>query len=265
MLKFYIQLVVVFIVILHSFAWTVDAILIHPSEASQDLELNESSSVETCIAEFTARGGTFIRLDGDTIPFAFEFGDTVFPACSGGNNRSQTLWAILRQYDGMISLQLPHATRFGFDSYNGEVNWNKVVHHVKEDDEFALWAGFPKSKKLGFDEFKKWLYRNEASIDELEMMKAFYDIHYYNPDSAKGTRRVYITFAKNAHIHLYRLIQTNSSLENVFVLLYPLEDIIANPLPEWQIPPRNQKLYSMLSSMIEKYLDFTNLKPCNIR
>lgn len=140
------------------------------------------------------------------------------------------------------------------------MNWNRT-HHIQSNDEFIKWAGFYKSTKFGWDLFNDWLSRNEATKSELEMMTDYYNSHYYNPSLTLGARRVYVTFARNAHVHLHRLNQTNATLENVFVLFYPIEDLIAKPLPEWETHPRSVKAYYELASMLEKHLDFTKLSP----
>lgn len=233
--------------------------VMYANEADEDLELEESSDLQKSLSEFTTKGGTLIRMEEETPPFQFEVGDVVFPSCSGANNRSQTLWGFLRSYDG-ISLQLPHATRYGFDPYNGKANWNRTTHHVRSDDEFLLWAGVNKSTKLGWNVFDHFLLTNEATADDLALMTEYYNTHYYNPNFPSHPRRIYITFAKNAHAHLHRLNQTNSNLENVFVLFFPIEDLIAHPLPEWDTPPRSFKAYQKLASMLEKYLDCSRLQ-----
>lgn len=233
-------------------------LVIHENEADEDLELNTASNLQTCLAEFTAKGGTIIRLEGDTEPFRLKRYDVVYPSCSGANNRSQTLWRLLSTFDGAIRLQQPHATRYGFDPYNGKVNWNRT-HHIQKDDQFKLWAGVNKSKKFGWHLFQDWLERDDASESDLSMMTEYYNTHYYNPGTPENIRRIYITFAKNAHAHLYRLNQTNASLQNVFVLFYPLEDTIAHPLPDSGIQPRSIEAYEDLASKISKYLDCSQL------
>jgi hypothetical protein len=233
--------------------------MIHADEFDEDLELIESSNLHSSITEFIAKGGVLLRMEGEVSPFQFKMGDMVFPACSGGNNRSQTLWGLLLPYNEMISLQPPHATRYGFDSYNGKINWNRT-NHFQKDDEFVKWAGVSKSTKFGWNLFNDWLLSDEATTSELELMTEYYNANYYNPSPLHGKRRIYITFAKNAHVHLYRLNQTNSTLENVFVLFYPIEDIIAKPLTEWETHPRSVKAYSELASMLEKYLDFGKIR-----
>lgn len=232
--------------------------IIYEWEADGDLEADPHASLSYVLDEFAAKGGTLLRMEGDTSPFLFAEGDVVFPACSGGNNRSQTLWGMLRTYADKISVMQPHATRYGFDPYNGRANWHRT-HHVQKADEFVLWAGVYKSRKLGWDDFEAWLSKETGSAEELAMMLDYYNHHYYSPALADNTRRVYITFAKNAHAHLYRLNQTNTSLENVVVLFFPLEDLIARPLPEWDTHPRSVKAYTELSKLISKYLDFSQL------
>lgn len=229
-------------------------------DADPDLELYEYSSLQNSIIQFKSKGGTLIPLGQDLKPFRLEAGDKVYPACSGGNNRSQTLWGILRRYDKIISLQQPHATRFGFDPYNGVVNWHRTRHRVRKDDEFKRWTGFEKSKKIGWDAFENLLSETHVSLTRLEMIKKYYDRHYYNPGIPKNIRRVYITFAANAHVHMYRLSQVNDTLENVYVLYYPIEDLIAQPLPEWGVKPRSRKSYEKLAAMIVNCLDFSKLK-----
>jgi hypothetical protein len=229
-------------------------------EADEELEQNVKSSLKTALAEFTAKGGTLLRLDKGAAPYQLICSDVVFPSCSGGNNRSQTLWNVLRTYADKIALMRPHATRYGFDPYNGLSNWHRTLH-VQKNDEFILWAGVSKSPKFGWDVFESWLSKAEGTPDELALMMDYYNHHYYNPDIPSGTRRIYMTFAKNAHIHLYRLNQTNESLENVVVLFFPLEDLIKDPLPEWNTYPNSAKTYAELAHILESYLDFSQLNP----
>jgi len=46
-------------------------------------------------------------------------------------------------------------------------------------------------------------------------------------------------------------------LENVVVLFYPIEDVIAKPPKEWETYPRSVKTYKELAAMLEKYLDLS--------
>lgn len=232
---------------------------IHTPEIAEELQTNPSSCLDSVLAEFLAKGGTIIRLADDAEPFQLLPNDMVFPACSGGNNRSQTLWNILRPYTNTITLMPPHATQHGFDSYNGQANWLRIKP-LQEVDEFEQWAGVSKSKKFGWDLFSHWLTKPEAPAEELLKMTDFYTREYFHPAVSSDTRRVYITFMKNAHIHLFRLNQTNQSLENVVVLLYPLDDLIKHPLPEWNTFPGSKKTYEELSKKLALYLDFRLIK-----
>lgn len=228
-------------------------------EMDEDLRDIPAASLETVLAEFSAKGGTIIRLDVATAPFQIAIGDIVFPSCSAGHNRSQTLWALLRPYASSIVLMKPHGTRYGFDPYNGKVNWHRAPWRIRPEDEFALWAGTDKTKKFGADVFGEWLSKQDVTDEELAMLQAYYNNEYYHPNVPAGTRRVYITFAKNAHIHLYRLNQTNDNLNNVYVLFYPIEDLIKEPLPEWNVAPHSIGAYSHLGDMLLERLDLSLL------
>lgn len=241
----------------HSFEHA--SIQIYQNEAEDDLELNQETSLNIVWEQFLAKGGTLIRLEGNVKPFQLQVGDVVFPSCSGGQNRSQTLWAVLRPYSDKLVLMPPHATRYGFDPYNGLINWKRKEHGYKYD-EFKKWSGFAKSTKFGWDLFADQLSRTELTTEEFNMLRSYYDKAYYNPENMSGMRRIYITFAKNAHVHLYRLVQTNDSLENVIVLFYPLEDLIAHPLPEWNTHRSSVKAYTELSNLIKLRLDLSLLK-----
>lgn len=226
-------------------------------EIDNDLQQHKTSQLETVYAEFCKKGGTILRLDKDTPPFQILPGDIIFPSCSGGNNRSQTLWNILRPYSDRITLNPPHATCYGFDPYNGKANWNRTTSAA--DDEFFLWAHTEKSTKFGWDVFKNWLTKTEGTPEDLKMMHEYYDQYYYNPAVSPTKRRIYITFAQNAHIHLYRLSQANDSLTNVTVLFFPLADLLKHPLPEWNTYPKSVKTYVEFAAILSAYLDFSQL------
>lgn len=117
-----------------------------------------------------------------------------------------------------------------------------------------------RSPKLGWDIFEEWLTRSDATTEILEIMLNYYTREYFNPDIPAGTRRIYITFQRNAHIHLYRLNQTNDSLENVVILLFPLDDLIKHPLPEWNAVPCSLKTYIELAKKLESHLDLSQLQ-----
>lgn len=224
---------------------SLQASYILPSESDKEIE-----SVETCIERFLQKGGTLVRLEKE-VKFSLLPGDVVFPSCSGANNRSQTLWVLLKRFPN-IELMPPHATRIGFDPVYGRPNWNGTKHkHL--DDQFILWAGYPKSEKFGWYLFEDWLGNDNASQDTLLEMTAFYDKNYYGLN-LEGKRRVYITFAKNAHIHLKRLSETNDRLDNVVVAFFPLDDLINEPLKEWNTVPRSVKSYEELTKLLEPHI-----------
>lgn len=227
-------------------------------EADEELEKVEQSALSQVFMAFRAKGGTLFRLSTAEDAFALLPGDLVFPSCSGGHNRSQTLWNILRPFADKINLQRPHATRYGFDPYDGQPNWQ--YRDVRANDEFFMWAGVGKADKFGFELFESWVpEEREINADMLAMLKHYYDEHYYI-SSHPHARRVYITFTKNAHVHLHRLSQMNASLTNVVVLFFPLGDLIFDPLPEWETYPSSVKAYSELGKLLKACLDFTQLE-----
>lgn len=230
---------------------------IYPKEAHNELEVSSISSLEISLNEFIERGGTIIRLEGDVEPFQFHTNDVIFPACSAGYNRSQIIWNLFRPYSEKVLLNKPHATQFGFDPFNGKANWFRV--NAVEKDEFEAWAGVPRSEKFGYELFSKWLSKKNATEEELNWMLDYYNRAYYHPEHLNGLRRIYITFAKNAHIHLFRLNQTNESLENVIVLFFPIEDLVKTPLPDWKTYPGSKKCYKELAKIVSSHLDFSAL------
>lgn len=235
--------------------------LIHPIEVDDKLEQDPHSSSREMLTQFIEKGGTFVRLDKHCVPFPLAVGDVVFPACSGGNNRSQTLWNLLRPYSNEIALMHPHATQYGFDPYNGTINWQRG-HHAQKNDEFMLWAGIPKATKFGWDVFEEYLSKDASEVtpEEIQTMSEYYSTKYFNPEVTESTRKVYLTFAKNAHIHLYRLNQVNETLENVVVVFFPLEDLIHAPKESWRTHPRSIKAYEQLAHILRSRLDFAQLK-----
>lgn len=237
--------------------FSVYANVISLQDEDEELLTVQEANVENCLQKFNKKGGTLIRLENNQ-SLALLPNDVVFPSCSGANNRSQTLYQVLLPYADKISLQLPHATRYGFDSYNGQTNWKRTKHQ-HADDQFSIWTGREKSEKFGWSQFTEWLEGKEASQEDLQLMHEYYSKEYYSPKQYKNNRRVYITFGKNAHIHLYRLCQTNESLADVVVLFYPISDYVHTPLPEWNTTSRSVKAYEELSKLIKKHLDFQYL------
>ncbi|MFA6915003.1 MAG: hypothetical protein WC222_01275 [Parachlamydiales bacterium] len=228
-------------------------------EYDVELQANANTSFDILVDQFRIKGGTFIVMEEGVEPFALNKNDIVFPSCSGGNNRSQTVWGILRPFADKIRLRPPHATSYGFDPYQGKSNW-LAIKEPQSNDKFQVWAGVPKSTKLGWDLFAVWLDNETPSEADLKKMLDYYSNVYFNPAIPEGTRRVYITFTKNAHIHLFRLNQTNDSLDNVVLLLFPLQDLIKHPPMTWNTAPGSVKTYRELSKLISKHLDFSNLE-----
>ena len=140
--------------------------LIYPGDAQEELQASPYSSLENSLRLFTAKGGTLIRLDGGQAPFILLPGDAVYPSCSGGNNRSQTLWKVLCPYASKIALNAPHATQYGLDPFNGQVDWTRVRPRDNLD-EFSAWSGFSKKTKFGWDTFQAWLTKTEATPKSL--------------------------------------------------------------------------------------------------
>lgn len=236
-------------------------VFVEEREAEPDLEKNPKTSLKNVYQEFIAKGGTIYRLEGDAKPFTFLPGDVVFPSCSAGKNRSQTLWNLLRPYNGIITVMPPHATRYGFDPYNDCLNIHRYpdTHTVPEDDMFYAWSGTHRSARFGWSCYEKYLNKEELTPEELKEMKAFYNRNYFNPAPFKDKRRIYITFDLNAHVHLARLSESNDSLKNVIVLYFPLKDFINHPKTEWNTQRHSLKTYQEFSKILEKHLDFTKL------
>lgn len=232
--------------------------IVHADTIEKELEECIESSLSTVFKQFMAKGGTIHCLSEENEPFALAVGDYVFPSCSGGYNRSQTLWNILRPFADKICLHQPHATRYGFDPYNGKANW--LDPDFRCNDEFFHWAGIGKSPIFGFEFAEQWLSIIDIGKETLALLKDFYDCNYYAPYLPEGTRRVYITFEKNAHVHLYRLVHTNECLDSVVVLYFPLPDLIYTPLPEWKTYPSSVEAYSKLASILRSRLNFEQLE-----
>lgn len=228
------------------------------TEADEDLQIHENSELEKVLFEFNSKGGTCIRINTDnpTMKAILLPGDEVYPACSAGFYRSQTLWALLKKYEDKIMLIRPHATRYGFDPYNEQVNWHRKHNNIPID-EFELWFSIPKAIRIGFDIFGDLSEETIVSPEKLNEIKEYYDKAYYGPQS--GSRRVYMSFDKNTHVILYRLNQTNENLDNVIVYHFPLQDLVTNPLVEWNILSRSDQAYRQFSRILLELLDFSQL------
>lgn len=230
------------------------------TEVDEDLQLNANSTVEKVILEFTRKGGALIRADQGIVKAIILPGDVVYPACSAGACRSQALWALLKEREDKIMLFPPHATRYGFDPYNNKMNWHRSRKEHATPDEFALWAGEPKATRAGFDVFGHLWDEKNVTSEQLEQIREYYDVNYYGAQNKiKGRRHVYIGFDKNTHAIVHRLNQSNTSLENVVVYHFPLQDLISNPLDEWNTPPRSHDSYEKFSKILLEHVDFSHL------
>jgi hypothetical protein len=220
---------------------------------------------KVCLDKFTELGGKFFHMDPNDVKeqFLLLSNDIVYPSCTAGYCRSQALWAILSKYEN-ITLFAPHATRYGFDPFNEEANWNKNLEEEAKTDEFVLWFKRDKAERFGYEKFSYLLVKHDSSLAKLEEIRAYYDQHYFGPHSIgenkKGARRVYITFAQNAHVILHRLNQTNQDLNQVVVVSLDLDDYITRPLEEWNTYCRSFAAYYEFSLVLNNMLNFTHLE-----
>lgn len=232
-------------------------------EADQYLQAQESTSIDNALHHFLNKGGTFIRMGVAGKSIQILPGDAVYPICSAGFNRSQTLWFTLKPYQAKIVLFPPVGARYGFDPFNGKINWNLNISHEKGKDEFSIWAGEPKATRFGYEEFGHWRGRETVSEEELNQVLQFFDLHFYGPESnwkgQKGQRRIYMAFDRNTHVVLHRLAQTNATLDNVVVVHFPFNDLVANPLPEWNTFKQSAIAYEKFSQLLKAFVDVTKL------
>lgn len=229
-------------------------------KVEKHLEKHAGSRGQECLREFLARGGAFHSYPYDIPSFTIEEGDAVYPICSGGWCRSQTLHALLKPYSEYIVLFPPHAARLGWDPYNGQINRYRNYEGEKKHDEFALCFKREKELRMGFEKDAEWKAIESAPTKEgLATIRAYYNEHFFGPGSAfkgkQGRRRVYITFAANAHVILYRLLETNQSLEGVHIVALDLEDLVSHPLKEWNTTPRSIKAYQAFYESLRKILE----------
>lgn len=73
-----------------------------------------------------------------------------------------------------------------------------------------------------------------------------------------GCRRVYITFAQNAHVLLNRLNQTNEDLGNVAIVGIDIDDLIDKPLDQ-NVPCKSQMAYAIFAQILQELIDFSHL------
>lgn len=226
-------------------------------EADQDLLL-QGIDLEDVLKKFHKLNGNFFRVHKNAKCVLLE-GDIVFPACSAGFCRSQTLWALLKKIEDKIYLQSPHATRYGFDPYNDKMNWQRHSDHVLFD-EFKQWAQIPKAIRFGFERYGHLVADQAADQQLLMQMKAYYNKKYYGPEIRHPDKRaVYLSFDKNTHAILHRLLQTNENLHNVYVYHFPLKDLISHPLPEWKTAPLSVEAYQEFSNILKELIDLSQL------
>lgn len=202
--------------------------------------------------KFSEKGGTFVRMQ-DVI-FTLLPGDRVYPICTGGYCRSQTLWRMLLDCQ-LLDLQPPHATRVGYDPYNNQMNWHRNDPHEGLYDEYEIWAGRPKAVRFGYDIFSSWHPKESATAEEIAYIREYYDQYFYTVASSQ--RHVYICFDKNTQVVMHRLAELNPSLDNVVVLHFPLKDLVSSPLPEWNTFLRSQEAYEKFSLILKPTLDLS--------
>lgn len=242
----------------------------HYLAIEKELESKPETAGKKVLEEFLRKNGTFHSIR----PFSPDYqnekitilpGDAVYPACTGGFCRSQTFWAVLRPYEKQIVLFPPHATRYGFDPYNGKVNWHRNDAKEGGKDEFFECFQFSKSARYGYQQFDSYrdMTQDTASQEVLDEISAYYSQNYYGPQSSwqgkSGSRRVYVAFAANAHAILMRLVQSNADLSNVVVYYIESEDYISHPMPEWQTDRRSSTAYCIYAEIMDKILDTSKL------
>lgn len=239
-----------------------------PFKIDEDLEKNPITSAKKCLQNFFQKGGILRRisnLSSVTEPsIQLNLEDAIYPVCSGGWCRSQVLWAILQPYSDRITLFPPHAARVGWDPYNGQINRYRNYAQEIVPDEFSSYFGIEKALRFGFEHTSAWKSIEESPTDkDLKTISQFYDQHYFGPNSSwqgrQGKRRIYITFSNNAHVVLYRLNQSNDSLQGVTVVAIDSEDLITYPPAFLNTTSRSIKAYEYFSSIVNQIFDLTKL------
>ena len=228
-----------------------------PFPIDAELQSCEGASAEACLEVFLAKGGSFQSvMEGAS--FTLLPGDAVYPVCSGGFCRSQTLWALLLPYAHQIILFPPHAARHGWDPYNRKINRYRNQSMESGPDEFILAFGIDKAVRFGFDQATPW-----ETANNLSDMTAYYDTHYYGPEShwqgSQGQRRVYIAFANNTHVVLRRLVQTNDCLDGVIVIGIDYEDLISYPPASLNTHRRSQLAYEYFANKLTPLLNLSEV------
>lgn len=213
----------------------------------EHLEATGVYSFKNCCERFIQRGGSLRFLELNQPVALFEKGDALYPVCSGGLCRSQSLLQLLKPLQQGLDLLLfaPHASRQGYDPYQGQVQIHRLP---KVADDFEAYFGCPRIPQFGFDQAERW--RQQGDMKDPEVVSSilgYYNRHYFGPESSvqgkKGKRRVYLVFAGPVHVVLKRLGEANADLSSVVVAAIPLQDEISNPPEYLQVPSGSLPAY----------------------
>lgn len=229
-----------------------------------DETLQQIQAGKDCQDEFKKKGGTLIVFDpnaDDINKFVVKPGDDVRIGCTAGWCRSQTLHLIFEMFDGIMNRK-PHGTRYFFDTAWGKPQWNKNIQSEAGLDEFESCFGLKKADRVGHKEFSHMRNSIDVSPETIREVQEFYDQHYFGPQSfdSNSKRIVYITFAANAHVILYRLNQTNQDLSKHILICIDVDDYMTNPLAEWNTYPRSVKAYTKCAQHFMSFFDFSQLE-----
>ncbi len=236
----------------------------------RDAGLEESfeTSAQQCLDVFLAKGGMIHQLSYPVAAAQPRMvllpGDAIYPICSGGVCRSQTLWALLDVYSAQLKLFAPHAARYGWDPYNGQINRYRNIAQEELADEFACHFGKGKCERFGFEHSLLWeLVAHSPDAAKLREISAHYSTHLFGPKSIKDVkdvqRRLYVVFANNTHVTLYRLNQANAALKDVTVIAIDLQDLVSHPPEGWQTTSRSRKAYATFAGMLAELFDLSAL------
>lgn len=229
-----------------------------------DLEKDDLTTGQACLDEFIKKGGTFQfveNLDSLEKPIiVLEKGMSVYPVCSGGFCRSQTLWALLRNYDDKIELFKPHAARYGWDPVIGRIRRERNRAAESKGDDFKKAFGVEKSVRFGFENEGSWEeLEKDATPENLKILSDFFGESFYGANSSATKRRVYIAFANNAHVVLKRLNEVNDDLSKVTVIAIESEDVMTHPPDFLKTSPGSEKSFRYFYGLLEKAFDFSRL------
>ncbi len=215
--------------------------------------LAESHPLLELVAQFEAAGGKIFPIDEQSAPFVLRQGDEIFPICSGGWCRSQTLMCVLQDcFSGAITVHRPHAARYGWDPFDGTLYRKHNLPLEIGIDEFYRAFHRHKSLRAGFKHNDKWMSYLEDESKWQELYD-FYTAWYWGYTS--DYRLVYATFAGNCHVTLKRLLDSGKSLENVVILAFDMEDYVSHPREEGVIP-RSCKAYRNFYDVLRQLLRY---------